>query len=59
MAHSSLLNTIPQRVVNLFKRRGATVGTNSITATSHVTRKTVDREKQKLLVKRGQLTVSG
>ena len=63
-----LNNTISRHVERLFTRRGATLtaqsGTNPIvneylTATSKVTRKTVDRHTQKLLVARSNLTVSG
>ena len=54
-----LKETISEYNVLLFKKRGASVDTsaNTITATSKVVRKTVDRKTQKLLIARGQLTV--
>ena len=56
-----LKDTIPNHVVVLFKRKGATVDTsaNTITATQKQTRHSVDRRTQKILVKRSNLTVSG
>lgn len=55
----SLKDTISQYVIDLFKRRGATVSTTAITATQATVSKTVDRETKKVLVNRSQLTVSG
>lgn len=61
MAVPRLKRTISQFVIYLFKHRGATVDTsaNTITATQNVTSKTVDRKTSKLLVDRGNLTISG
>ena len=61
MGSRRLKDTLPEFVILLFKRRGASVdeSTNTITATQKQTRHTVDRKTQALLKERGQLIVSG
>jgi hypothetical protein len=60
MATRRLRESVSRYVIRLFEKRGATVDNdaNTITDTQKVTSKTIDREKAKVMVKRGQLIIS-
>jgi hypothetical protein len=55
---NKLTRTLPRYVILLFKRRGAAVDDTTITTTMDIVRKTVDRFMEKLLIDRGNLTIT-